>query len=280
MIAKLTGYIVLLKKYFNPFISITFGVFLFVLFFQPFPIVVFDSNDKLVFIAGLAVITFISLSIVKIISFIFFKENEFPDNRSVLPSFLGIFGVFLISSLGYAFYLRYVGKIGISFYIMIKIMLICLSGSLILRIYETVKALKQHNEILIKEKKTVQKQVERYEEDYLNKTVNFASDAGTETLNLLIADVAFIKSADNYVEIVFREGEGFKKKLLRNTLRGIEQQIKSYSNFVRCHRICIINSHFIEKLNTNYGSYSLTVKGHDEKLPVSRQYLLKIREIV
>jgi DNA-binding LytR/AlgR family response regulator len=279
MIAKLNAYIVLLKKYFNPFISISFGLFLFVLFFQPFPIVIFDSNDKLVFIAGLGVITFLSLSIGKIVSFVLFKENEIPDNKSVLPSFLGIFGIFLISSLAFAFYLRYVGKIGISFYIMVKIMIICLAGPIILRIYEMMISLMQHNETLIKEKKAVQKQVESYEEDYLNKTVHFTSDAGTESLSLLIADVAYIRSADNYVEIVYQEGDSFRKKLLRNTLRGIEHQIKSYSNFVRCHRICIVNSHYIEKLNKNYGSYSLSVKGHDERLPVSRQYLLKIKEI-
>jgi len=279
MTNTLNRYLDLLKKYFNPFITISIGVFLFVLFFQPFPIVIFDPNDKLIFVAGLSLITFLSLSIVKIIAKIFNYELESVEKKSVLPSVLTTLGIFVISSLAFAFYLRYVGKIGISFYVMAKIMIICLSGAIILRVYELITALRQHSESLIKEKKTIQKLVERYEEDYLNKSIVFASDTGSETISLLIAEVAYIRSADNYVEIVYHESDDFKKKLLRNTLRGIEQQIKSYTNFVRCHRVCIVNSHFIEKLNKNYGSYSLSIKGHDEKIPVSRQYILKIKEI-
>jgi DNA-binding LytR/AlgR family response regulator len=278
----LNRYIDLLKKYFNPFISISIGVFLFILFFQPFPIAIFDSNDKLIFVAGLGVIVFLTLSIVNIIAFIFYKEteNEKYDKKYGLPYFLITFGIFAVSSIAFAFYLRFVGKIGISFYVMAKIMLICLASSVIFRTFEMIRNLKQYNESLIRERKAFQNKVERYEEDYLNKSIIFASDSGTEFLDLLIADVAFIRSADNYVEIVYHKGDGIKKKLLRNTLRSIELQIKPYSNFLRCHRMCIVNSHFIEKLNKNYGRYSLSVKGHDEIIPVSRQYLLKIKEIL
>jgi DNA-binding LytR/AlgR family response regulator len=163
---------------------------------------------------------------------------------------------------------------------MLKIMLICISATAVLGVYELIKALRQHNDKLIKERKIIQKQVEKFEEDYLNKSISFSSETGSENLKFLVAEVAYIKSADNYVEIFYHEGDGFKKKLLRNTMRGIEQQIKPYSNFVRCHRVCIVNSHFIEHLNKNYGSYSLSIKGHEEKIPVSRQYLLKIKELV
>ncbi|MGB8489854.1 MAG: LytTR family DNA-binding domain-containing protein, partial [Bacteroidales bacterium] len=147
-----------------------------------------------------------------------------------------------------------------------------------LYLYDTIQGLKLRMDSLVSEKKTVQKQVERYEEDYLNKSVEFISENINENFSLPMADIAFIRSADNYVEIVYKEGESFKKKLIRNTLKNIEQQIKQYSNFLRCHRICIVNMHFIEKLNRNNESYSLTIKGFNEQIPVSRQYLLKLKE--
>src|SRR5690606_22617273 len=117
---------------------------------------------------------------------------------------------------------------------MIKVVLISSVPLVVLRLNEIIVALKQQNKSLIKEKKTVQKQVEKLEEDYLNKTVEFISESGSENFDLPIADVAFIKSADNYVEIVFREGDRLRKKLLRNTLKNIEQQLRPYSNFIRC----------------------------------------------
>jgi DNA-binding LytR/AlgR family response regulator len=92
--------------------------------------------------------------------------------------------------------------------------------------------------------------------------------------------VAFIRSADNYVEIVYRESEVSKKKLIRNTLKNIEQQIKIYSNFTRCHRICIINTHFIDRLEKSADNHWIIIKGYDEKIPVSRPYLLKIKELM
>jgi DNA-binding LytR/AlgR family response regulator len=80
------------------------------------------------------------------------------------------------------------------------------------------------------------------------------------------------------VEIVYKEGTAYRKKLIRNTMKNIELQIRQYSNFIRCHRVCIVNLHFIEKLNRDEHNHWLTIKGLDEPIPVSRQYLLKLRE--
>ena len=101
---------------------------------------------------------------------------------------------------------------------------------------------------------------------------------GNKALTLFIAEIILIQSADNYVEIVYMEGENLKKKLIRNTLKNVELQIKQYSNFIRCHRTCIVNMHYIEKLNQDYSSHWITIKGYQERIPVSRQYLLKLRE--
>ena len=141
-----------------------------------------------------------------------------------------------------------------------------------------MKEFKQQNESLVTEKKTIQKKLEKYEEDILNKSIDFISENNAENLSLLIAEVVFIKSADNYVEIVYMEGDHFKKKLIRNTLKNIELQIKQYSNFIRCHRTCIVNTHYIERLNSIYNNHSLIIRGYDESLPVSRQYFIKVKE--
>jgi DNA-binding LytR/AlgR family response regulator len=97
---------------------------------------------------------------------------------------------------------------------------------------------------------------------------------------LLIADIAIIKSADNYVEIVYKEGNIFRKSLIRNTLKNIELQLKEYPNFICCHRICIVNKIYIEKLTKRFDTYWLTLKEFNEQIPVSRQYLLKLRESI
>ena len=268
-----------LKKDFSTILGISFGIFLFILFFQPFPLDYFDFNNRLIFVAGLGAIIFVSMMVVKILFALWFPE-ETTTITPILPSLMSGLSILAISSVAFAFYLRYVGKVPISFYVMVKIILVCSLALVVFRIFDVIKTLKQHNENLIKEKKSIQKQVERYEEDYLNQSVVLTSENGAETLELPIAEIACMKSADNYVEIIYREGDSFRKKLLRTTLKGIEKQIKEHTNFTRCHRICIVNSHFIEKLSKNYNTHWISIKGYDEKIPVSRQYLLKIKEVV
>jgi len=259
-------------------LSISFGIFLFILFFQPFPIERFDFNNLLLFVAGFGAIIFLFMFLVRLV-FPWIGSNQ-GDNINIpfLSTYLGGFIIVALSSVAFVFYLRYVGFVGLSFYVIFKVVLICLAPPALLRLYDLIKELKQQNELLTSAKKTVQDQVERFEEGNLKKSIEFISENKTEILTLLVSDIAFIKSADNYVEVVYKSGVSLRKNLIRNTLKNIELQLKEYSDFIRCHRICVINKCYIEKLSKNYNNYWLTVRGYNDKIPVSRQYLLKVKE--
>ena len=274
---NLTHFIYSFKKDLRFLLSISFGVFLFVLFFQPFQLDKFDFNNRLLFVAGLGGIVFLFMIFVRfLVLWLQQKYNQSPP-ESGLSSFMGGFIILALSSVAFAFYLRFVGSVSISFYVMFKIILICLAPPVALNQYDTILELKEQNASLLQEKEIVP---EIIAEDYQSKSVVFISENSAENLTLVIADIAFVKSADNYVEIVYTEANVFRKKLIRNTLRKIEQQLKPYSNFVRSHRICIVNTHFVEKLNRNYGNHWLTIKGFDERIPVSIQYVLKLKEVL
>lgn len=266
------------KEEFGLLISISLGIFLFVLFFQPFTINNFDFNNSLLFVGGLGVIVFITISLVRIVIPSIFRKNEGEIKRLLFPAYFNGFIILVVSTLAFIFYIRYVGHVGITFFLTIRIILICLVPAILLGFYDYMDELKQQNELLVIEKKSIQRQIGKYEEELLNKSIEFSSENSSENLNLLIAEVAFIKSADNYVEIIYKEGDVFKRKLIRNTLRNIEVQLKQYSNFIRCHRICIVNLYYIEKLIRNNNNHWLIIKGYDDQVPVSRQYLLKLRD--
>jgi DNA-binding LytR/AlgR family response regulator len=270
--------IVLIKKELRLLLSISFGIFLFVLFFEPFTLDRFDFNNRLIFVAGLAGIIFLLMAVVRVILRWFIPEYGQPNHEPL--SYMGGFAILALSSVAIAFYLRYVGETEISFYIMFKVLLICLAPPVVLRLSDLFQELKQQNESLLSQKETIQNRVRQYEDDYLNKSIEFTSDNHSENLVLPVAEVVLMKSADNYVEVVYREGDSFKKKLLRTTLRNIEQQTKPYSNFTRCHRTSIVNTFYVERLHRKFNNHWLTIKGYPKEIPVSRQYLLKLREIL
>jgi hypothetical protein len=266
-------------------LSISFGIFLFVLFFQPFTFTRFDFNNSLIFVAGLGLIEFILMAVIRVIvpgviDWNQKKKNDQENKMLLLPAYFNGFIILVFSTLSFVFYLRYVGGVSINFFLVIRIILICLVPPFILGIYDFVEELKQQNDMLVIEKKRIQKQIEKYEEDLLNKSIEFISENNSENFSLLISEVVFIRSADNYVEIIYKERDNFKKKLIRNTLRNIELQIKQYTNFIRCHRICIVNLHYVDKIIRNNANNWLVIKGYDEQLPVSRQYLLKLKEAI
>jgi DNA-binding LytR/AlgR family response regulator len=278
MTKRLNQLVQQLKKESGLFLSIGLCVFIFVLFFQPFPNDRFDFNNRLLFVAGLGVIIFLIITLVRIVLPWLIKNNSETNGETFLPSYLNSIIILASSSVAFVFYLDYVGWVSITFYIVFKVVLICLVPPVVLRIYDVINELKNQNASLVIEKKILQKKIEQFEEDYLNKSIEFISENINENFSLQIAEVVLIRSAGNYVEIVYKEGDDFKKKLIRNTIKNIELQIKPYTNFIRCHRICIVNAHYIEKLNRNYSNHWLSIKGFDDQIPVSRQYLLKLRE--
>jgi DNA-binding LytR/AlgR family response regulator len=267
-----------LKQELGLLLSISFGVFLFVLFFQPFTFENFDFDNSLLFVAGLGTIVFVIMVIIRIVIPWIFRKEKQETKVLVLPAYFNAFIILVMSSISFEFYLRYVGMVHITFFITIKVILICLATVLISGFYDIVDELRQQNELLIIEKKSIQKQIVKYQDELLNKSIEFISENNSENLSLLISEVVVIKSADNYVEIIFKDGNIFKKKLIRNTLRNIELQIKQYSNFIRVHRICIVNLNYIEKLIRSNNNHLLIISGYDEQIPVSRQYLLRLKE--
>ena len=240
----------------------------------------FNFNNGILFVAGMAAIAFVIMSLVRITLPWAIQKYDQHQFDPLLPPYANSFIILTLALVSFSFYVHYVGSVNLTISIIFKLGLISLVLPISLWLHDLIKDLKKQNAALRKELEVFEGKVEKYEEEYLSKPIEFTSDSNTENLSLLIADVAFIKSADNYVEIVFNEGDTLKSKLIRNTLKNIEHQLKPYSNFIRCHRICIVNSHYIDKLNKDFSSHWLSIKGYDERIPVSRQYLLKLKEIV
>jgi DNA-binding LytR/AlgR family response regulator len=106
-------------------------------------------------------------------------------------------------------------------------------------------------------------------ESKTNHAVTLYSDT-TETLDLNLPDLLFIEADDNYSTIVWKNGHGVEKKLLRINLKNIESQLNNGFT-IRCHRSYIVNVHAIETISGNTNGYKLQIRDTDYSIPVSRQ---------
>ncbi|MGM0408003.1 MAG: LytTR family DNA-binding domain-containing protein [Bacteroidota bacterium] len=268
------------KDQFGRLFFISFGVFLFILFFQPFPLEMLDYNNRLLYVLGFGGITFVISCIVLIFLPFFlpkwFKANEWESG----PPFILSAFLLILTSTAFAFYIRFVGQNDLSLYILFKLVLVCLIPIFILVMLYKNKSQERIIEILREQNKTYFSIIQKNEKNGGDQAINIFSSNKSDKITLKPKNIILIKSADNYIEIYYLESDAVEKKIVRNTLKDIEQQLNDQKNIIRCHRTSLVNMVYIEKLIRSYSGYSLVVSELDEKVPVSRQYLVPVKSIL
>ncbi len=90
-----------------------------------------------------------------------------------------------------------------------------------------------------------------------------------EQLTLAVEELLYIKSSDNYSEFYFNTPDGIQNKLMRMTLKSVEEQIP-YDYMIRSHKSYIVNMAQVKSITGNANNAQLHFKDHDLSLPVSR----------
>lgn len=258
---------------------ISLGMFLFVLFFQPFSYKQIEFNDRLIFILGLATVSFIILLIFRIILPVSVTARIHAESIKISNEVGLILLIWLFISAGNIAYLKYVGGLQLSLSIGVEISLFSAFPSVILKIADVNMALREQLKHFVRRNIKLEHEISNIDHA-ANKTVVLKSESQTDKIELLEDDIMLIRSADNYVEIYYKKNEKVEHKLLRNTLKNIQNDLKDIPDFIRCHRTCIVNSSYILNLSNSYKGHRLKLLDMDEEIPVSRQYILGIRDVL
>jgi hypothetical protein len=103
-----------------------------------------------------------------------------------------------------------------------------------------------------------------------------------ETLSLKLNDFVFAEAQNNYTMIYYYHKKTFSKKLLRLTLKNLENQFHNQF-FIRCHRSYLVNVKAIHKIKGNANGYKLMMLDNLPEIPVSRakgkEIIKQIQEI-
>ena len=273
-------FIALLRKQIKSYLVISVIIFLFILFFLPFPAEKFEFDNRLLFIAGFGFIVLFLLIIAQIIFQNSLFRNGFHPTEPTLMTYLYYVSLFIFTSLAFVFYIRYVGHERVTFNMVLRVIIIGISITFSLNLNGTLVNYNEKNKRLSHELSLLKDKIKHHTESYMNKYIELISENETDNFRIQVSNIIYFRSADNYVEVGFKDGSEIKKKLIRNTLKNIEQQLKDYHIFIRTHRTGIVNVQVIEKLNQSFSSYWLSLAGTSETIPVSRQYLLAVKDLL
>jgi DNA-binding LytR/AlgR family response regulator len=123
---------------------------------------------------------------------------------------------------------------------------------------------KNHRTEILKLKKQIPKSTE-------NKFIDFRDDKGKIRFSLRANDLLMLESTDNYVSVFYLNKEKVQRKLLRNTLKNLEEEFKN-KKILRCHRSFMVNTNNIEFIQREGKKMAIHIKQVEQTIPVSIKY--------
>lgn len=107
----------------------------------------------------------------------------------------------------------------------------------------------------------------------VNKIINFFDEKDELQLSLRLDHIYFLESAENYVNIYYRNKENTERFILRSSLKKQQEKLEKY-RFLRCHRSYLVNFDNILLLRKDKdGPYLDFGVANLPQIPVSKTYL-------
>lgn len=253
---------------------ISLGIFLFLLFFQPFQVQNSDFNNRLIILATFGAITLVLLSIFRVVIPSIFSTAFSEDRWTILKEIIINLLFVVCNTIAFAFFARYVGRIAITFPVAINIAIISITAAVLLV---------STNQFYLLKRKVQTMELNPDESDTTESfevptEIEFESENKAEYFTLFPEQLILIKSANNYIEIIYKRNDEIKKKLIRNTMKNTETLLKKHPEIIRCHRSCMVNKTYIKKVSRGSGGLVLNLSDYPQKIHVSRQYSLRVKE--
>ena len=255
------------------FISI--GVPLFLILLQPFDISLLPKEDKYYLIIAFGVITFLALSL-----YLLFIPSLFPKKFNSSKwnvkkeIFWNLWILFTILT-GYFFYCKTLEVLKFDFNLVIKLILTA-------TIPITALILINQNRMFRSRAKFADDINKKLQEHKLiqDKIIFFNSDYQKDSLAIKVNLLLFIRSANNYIEVFWKDGELIKNQMIRCSMAYAEDLLKEDKFIVKCHRSYIVNINYIDRFEGNVQGYKLYFDKIDFPIPVSKSFASKLQELI
>lgn len=108
--------------------------------------------------------------------------------------------------------------------------------------------------------------------------ISITAETGKDNFTLNINDLYFVKSAGNYVEIYYSENSAIKNKLIRTSLKRVEELLSGYQFIFKCHRTYIVNLDKVKNISGNSQGYLLNLEDSGYSVPVARSLNKELKE--
>ncbi|MGC9353217.1 MAG: LytTR family transcriptional regulator DNA-binding domain-containing protein [Mariniphaga sp.] len=110
--------------------------------------------------------------------------------------------------------------------------------------------------------------------------VQISSQLKKESLSFYPSEFIYAESDSNYINFYLISDDKLRKKVIRNSITDVEQQLAHIPYLVRTHRAFIVNLKKIKSKKGNSLGYRLRLQGTDAEIPVSRNNTQNFSELM
>ncbi len=254
-------------------------VSLFTLIFQPFGLVHFQSEYKLLILAGYGIVVLSVLFFIPYVLKLLFSSWFLNDSWTVLKQTMLTFFVVVVISLClflYSSFFEVIDPFGWEACIRFlwKAVAVSIFPILGTTLVAQIIKLKNGDEEL---SDLISSDVEKDDVPGISSIISYN---GAHEIKIDTTSIAYIESVGNYVKIGHYERGELVISLLRNTLKSIADQLQHLPFFLRVHRSFLINISHIEKTAGRSQRLRLLIKKSEIEIPVSRNLVKKVRQVL
>jgi hypothetical protein len=252
-------------------LGISLVVFLFLLLYKPLELSTLDLYDKVYLLLGFALVTLFSLGINLLVLPALFPRFFLSGKWKIKHEIL--WNLWILSTItgGYYVYARLTGLYELNLGTLIRILLFGIIPVSLLIVINQNRRLK----------------MTLHSADYSSGNpghgeevmITFPSKYKRGNAQINVRNLVMIHSAQNYIEIYWKEGEELQRVMVRNTLGNALRQVKRFPHIIQCHRTCIVNMKYVTRMRSSQHGYHIHLEGVPDEIHVSRSYAPLFREI-
>lgn len=251
------------------------GVFAFLFLFQPFDIGNLPVKGKYYLMLGMAVVTFVSLSVNLLVIPSLFPAKFSTAVWNIKKEILWDIWILFTTLGGYFLLNLSLGALKFGFTLFVKLMLTAV-------VPISVMIIINHNKILRSHLKLANELSKKLKENKLihDKIVYFRSDYQKDSLAIKINLLLLVRSASNYIEVFWKEGENVKNQMVRCSMMNAMETLKEFKFIFKCHRSYLVNINYIDKIEGNSQGYRLFFEHINFPIPISRNSVDRLKELI
>lgn len=109
---------------------------------------------------------------------------------------------------------------------------------------------------------------------------NFYDSKGEIKFSVKLADLMYIKGADNYITVYYKDGQKLSSVMIRNTMKQAEIDLKP-QGIIRCHKSYMVNTKHIKTLERKDGGVMIRLEAPlPLQIPITKSYVKDVYELL